>query len=181
MKKHLNKIILNLFLTMLVSACHTLDHNGFKLKPTNNNIVKMEIENTNINSNNTGIASKNIIISKKIKEKVTKKLNKPSKLLPIQKLKKIKPKKKFNPISMLKFSEAKLFKTLGKSDFVKFEGKLKNHQYYFSKCFLDVFVIKKRNIFYVDFIQIRSIKLNGMLDEDECLQDINKKFNVLKK
>ena len=179
MKKHLNKIILNLFLTMLVTACHTLEHNGFKLKPTNANIVKMEIENKNIN-NNTVTSFEKIILSKKIKENAIEKLKKPPKLLPLKRLKKNKQ-KKFNPISMLKLSEAKLFTTLGKSDFVKFEGKLKNHQYYFSKCFLDVFVIKKRNVFYVDFVQIRSIELNGMLDEDQCLQDINKKFNILKK
>ena len=82
---------------------------------------------------------------------------------------------------MLKLSESKLFKTLGKSDFVKFEGKLKNHQYYFSNCFLDVFVINKKNVFYVDYVQIRSINLNGMLNEDECLEDINKKFNIFKR
>ena len=180
MKKLPNKIILNLFLTMLVTACHTLEHNGFTLKPTNKNIVKMEVESKNINNNNTSTSPEKIILSKKIKEKVTDKLKNPSKLLPIKKLKKTKP-KKFNPISMLKLSESKLFKTLGKSDFVKFEGKLKNHQYYFSKCFLDVFVIKKRNVFYVDFVQIRSIKLNGMLNEDECLEDINKKFNIFKR
>ena len=177
MKKHPSKIILNLFLTMLVTACHTLEHNGLKLKPINEKIVQMEIENKDIN-NNTGISSEKIILSKKKKE--TEKLNKPSKLLPVKKLKENKP-KKFNLISMLKLSESKLFKMLGKGDFVKFEGKLKNHQYYFSKCFLDVFVIKKRNVFYVDFVQIRSIKLNGMLDEDECLQDIDKKFNILKR
>ena len=86
MKKHLNKIILNLFLIMLVTACHTLEHNGFKLKPTNKNIVEMDVESKNINSKNTGKASEKIITEKKIKEKVTKKLEKPAKLLPIQKL-----------------------------------------------------------------------------------------------
>ena len=180
MKKIPHNIILNLFLIMLVTACHTLEHNGFTLKPTNKNIVEMDVESKNINNNDTITSLEKIILSKKIKEKATEKLNKPSKLLPIKKLKETKP-KKFNPISMLKLSESKLFKTLGKSDFVKFEGKLKNHQYYFSKCFLDVFVIKKRNVFYVDFVQIRSIKLNGMLNEDECLEDINKKFNIIKK
>ena len=180
MKKHPTKIILNLFLTILVTACHTLEHNGLKLNPTNKNIVKMEIKNKKISNYNIGTSSERIILPKKIKEKSTKKLDEPSKLLPIKKLKKTKP-KIFNPTSMLKLSESKLFTTLGKSDFVKFEGKLKNHQYYFSKCFLDVFVIKKRNVFYVDFVQIRSIKLNGVLDEYECLQDINKKFNILKR
>jgi hypothetical protein len=180
MKKHPTKIILNLFFTILVTACHTLDHKGFKLNPTNKNIVQIEIESKKNSNYNIGTSSERIILPKKIKEKSTKKLDEPSKLLSIKKLKKTKP-KIFNPISMLKLSESKLFTTLGKSDFVKFEGKLKNHQYYFSKCFLDVFVIKKRNVFYVDFVQIRSIKLNGMLDEDECLQDINKKFNILKR
>ena len=47
MKKHPTKIILNLFLTILVTACHSLEHNGFKLNPTNKNIVKMEMKANN--------------------------------------------------------------------------------------------------------------------------------------
>ena len=140
----------------------------------------MEIENKKISNYNIDTSSERIILPKKRKEKSTKKLDEPSKLLPIKKLKKTKP-KIFNPISMLKLSESKLFTTLGKSDFVKFEGKLKNHQYYFSKCFLDVFVIKKENDYYVNFFETRPIKLNGTLKKEECLQDINTKLNITKK
>jgi hypothetical protein len=86
--------------------------------------------------------------------------------------------KKFNLTSILKLSETDLFKRLGVSDFVKFEGKLKNHQYYFSKCFLDVFVIKKENGYNVNFFEIRPIKLNGTLKKEECLQHINAKLNT---
>ena len=87
---------------------------------------------------------------------------------------------KFNLTSILKLSETDLLKRLGVSDFVKFEGKLKNHQYYFSKCFLDVFVIKKENDYYVNFFETRPIKLYGTLKKEECLQDINTKLNITK-
>ena len=174
MKKVPNKIILNLLLILLLNGCHTLQHNGFQDK-----IPKKEVKGKNIIYNNFETSSKNSKIEKEKIEEVTQKLKKNSESENLKK--NIKSKQnKFNLTSILKLSETDLFKSLGVSDFVKFEGKLKNHQYYFSKCFLDVFVIKKRNVFYVDFVQIRSIKLNGMLDEDECLQDINKKFNILK-
>ena len=175
MKKLPNKIILNLLLILLLNGCHTLQHNGFQSK-----IQKKEVKGKNIIYNNFKTSSKNSKIEKETTEEVTQKLKENSESENLKKEKKSRQ-KKFNLTSILKLSEIDLLKRLGLSDFVKFEGKLKNHQYYFSKCFLDVFVIKKRNIFYVDFIQIRSIKLNGMLNEDECLQDINKKFNVLKK
>ena len=55
-------------------------------------------------------------------------------------------------------------------------GGSKNHQFYFSKCFLDVFVLKSENVYYVNFVETRSIKLNGKLNKDECLQDIYKRL-----
>ena len=180
MKKQPSKIILNLFLIMLIGACHTLEHNGFKLKPKNENIVHKEIKDKDINYNNIVSTSEKIILSKKIRQMAPEKLKKPSKLLPIKKLKKTKL-KEFNLISILKLSELELFKELGESDFVKFEGKLKNHQYYFNKCFLDVFVLNKGNTYYVDLVQTRPITLNGTLNTEECLQDINKKISIFKK
>ena len=175
MKKLPNKIILNLLLIVLLNGCHTLQHNGFQSK-----IPKKEVKGKNIIYNNFKTSSKNSKIEKETTEEVTQKLKENSESENLKKQKKSRQ-KKFNLTSILKLSEIDLLKKLGISDFVKFEGKLKNHQYYFSKCFLDVFVIKKRNVFYVDFIQIRSIKLNGTLDEDQCLQDIDKKFNILKR
>jgi len=173
MKKVPNKIILNLLLILLLNGCHTLQHNGFQDK-----IPKKETKN--IIYNNFKTSSKNSKIEKETTEEVTQKLNKNSELENLKKQKKSRQ-EKFNLTSILKLSETDLLKRLGVSDFVKFEGKLKNHQYYFSKCFLDVFVIKKENDYYVNFFETRPIKLNGTLKKEECLQDINTKLNITKK
>ena len=161
MKKLPNKIILNLLLILLLNGCHTLQHNGFQSK-----IPKKEVKDKNIIYNNFKTSSKNSKIEKENSESENLKKEKKS----IQ--------KKFNLTSILKLSEIDLLKRLGLSDFVKFEGKLKNHQYYFSKCFLDVFVIKKENGYYVNFFETRPIKLNGTLKKEECLQHINAKLNI---
>lgn len=161
MKKLPNKIILNLLLILLLNGCHTLQHNGFQSK-----IQKKEVKGKNIIYNNFKTSSKNSKIEKENSESENLKKEKKS----IQ--------KKFNLTSILKLSEIDLLKKLGISDFVKFEGKLKNHQYYFSKCFLDVFVIKKENGYYVNFFETRPIKLNGTLKKEECLQHINAKLNI---
>ena len=71
--------------------------------------------------------------------------------------------KKFDFSLIKNLTEANLIKKLGKSDFTKQEGKLKNFQYYFSKCFLDIYLIKKNNDYYVNFIQTRPTKLNGRI------------------
>lgn len=172
MKKVPNKIILNLLLILLLNGCHTLQHNGFQDK-----IPKKETKN--IIYNNFKTSSKNSKIEKETTEEVTQKLNKNSELENLKKQKKSRQ-EKFNLTSILKLSETDLLKRLGVSDFVKFEGKLKNHQYYFSKCFLDVFVIKKENDYYVNFFETRPIKLHGTLKKEECLQDINTKLNITK-
>lgn len=161
MKKLPNKIILNLLLILLLNGCHTLQHNGFQSK-----IPKKEVKGKNIIYNNFKTSSKNSKIEKENSESENLKKQKKSR------------QKKFNLTSILKLSEIDLLKRLGLSDFVKFEGKLKNHQYYFSKCFLDVFVIKKENGYYVNFFETRPIKLNGTLKKEECLQHINAKLNI---
>jgi len=174
MKKVPNKIILNLLLILLLNGCHTLQHNDFQDK-----IPKKEVKGKNIIYNNFKTSSKNSKIEKETTEEVAQKLKKNSELENLKKQKKSRQ-KKFNLTSILKLSETDLLKRLGVSDFVKFEGKLKNHQYYFSKCFLDVFVIKKENGYYVNFFETRPIKLNGVLRKEECLQDINTKWNIIK-
>ena len=174
MKKLPNKIILNLLLILLLNGCHTLQHNGFQSK-----IQKKEVKGKNIIYKNFKTSSKNSKIEKGTTKEVTQKLKENSESENLKKEKKS-IQKKFNLTSILKLSEIDLLKRLGLSDFVKFEGKLKNHQYYFSKCFLDVFVIKKENGYYVNFFETRPIKLNGTLKKEECLQDINTKLNITK-
>ena len=172
MKKLPNKIILNLLLILLLNGCHTLQHNGFQSK-----IPKKEVKDKNIIYNNFKTSSKNSKIEKETTEEVTQKLKENSETELLKKQKKPRQ-KKFSLTSILKLSEIDLLKRLGLSDFVKFEGKLKNHQYYFSKCFLDVFVIKKENGYYVNFFETRPIKLNDTLKKEECLQHINAKLNI---
>ena len=172
MKKVPNKIILNLLLILLLNGCHTLQHNGFQDK-----IPKKETKN--IIYNNFKTSSKNSKIERGTTEEVTQKFKENSETESLKKQNKSRQ-KKFNLTSILQLSETDLLKRLGVSDFVKFEGRLKNHQYYFSKCFLDVFVIKKENDYYVNFFETRPIKLNGTLKKEECLQDINTKLNITK-
>ena len=174
MKKLTNQIILNLLLILLLSGCHTLQHNGFQSK-----IPKKEVKGKNIIYNNFKTTSKNSKIEKVTTEEVTQKLKENSESENLTKQKKSRQ-ERFNLTSILKLSETDLLKRLGISDFVKFEGKLKNHQYYFSKCFLDVFVIKKERGYYVNFFETRPIKLNGTLKKEECLQHINAKLNIIK-
>ena len=172
MKKVPNKIILNLLLILLLNGCHSLQHNGFQDK-----IPKKEVKGKNIIYNNFKTSSKNSEIEKETTEEVTQKLKENSESENLKKQKKSRQ-KEFNLTSILKLSETDLLKRLGISDFVKFEGTLKNHQYYFSKCFLDVFVIKKENGYNVKFFETRPIKLNGTLKKEECLQHINTKLNA---
>ena len=61
--------------------------------------------------------------------------------------------------------------------FIKEEGKLKNFQYYFSKCFLDIYLINKNKTYYVNMIKTRPTELNGKLVIDDCLKEIHENFN----
>ena len=108
------------------------------------------------------------IVNKEVKPKITL-------------IEKVKPKiikKKINLQFLINFSENKLYSIIGKGDFVKEEGKLKNIQYYFTKCFLDVFLIKRNNGYHVTLLQIRPILLNGSINKDKCLDEISNKLKT---
>ena len=175
-----NKILIYLFCILFISACHTLEHKDFDLKPVNNIIIKKKIDNNFINNYTSYALPKKENVSDK-KRKQTQKIIKNTSVQSIINKSKIIKIEKFNPKSILKLSEKQLFEKMGKSDFVKQEGKLKNHQYYFSNCFVDIFLIKKENNYLVDFFQRRPINLNGFIDEKNCLEDISKKIKGLKK
>ena len=157
MKKILNQIIINLSILMFLVGCHSLEHRKLFLENSNKNIVNKEVK------------PKITPTKKKAEPKIT-----PTK-------KKAEPKilnKKINLQSLINFSETELYSKIGKGDFIKKEGQLKNIQYYFSKCFLDIFLIKKNNDFLVNFLQIRSTILNGSINKDVCLDEINSKLIV---
>ena len=82
---------------------------------------------------------------------------------------------KFSLEKFINWNEEKLIKTLGKSHFVK-EGKLKNYQYYFKECFIDVFLLKKI-VYLVNYIEKRPTKLNGKINIKACFKEINKFIN----
>ena len=156
MYKFLNQIIINLSILMFLGGCHTLEHRKLFFEKNNKNIVNKEVK------------PKITAIKKEAKPKITaiKKEAKPKII-----------KKKINLQSLINFSETELYSKIGKGDFIKKEGLLKNIQYYFSKCFLDIFLMKKNNDYLVNFLQIRSATLNGSINKDVCLDEIS---NILK-
>ena len=157
MNKFLNQIIINLSILMFLGGCHTLEHRKLFFEKNNKNIVNKEVK------------PKITAIKKKAKPKITaiKKKAKPKII-----------KKKINLQSLINFSETELYSKIGKGDFIKKEGLLKNIQYYFSKCFLDIFLIKRNNDYHVNFLQIRSTILNGSINRDECLDEISSKLKT---
>ena len=113
----------------------------------------------------------------KIKNIVTKDVK--LKIIPTKKDVKLKiTQKKRNLQSLINFSETELYSKIGKGNFIKKEGQLKNIQYYFSKCFLDIFLIKKNSGYQVTFLQIRSTILNGSINKDDCLNEISSKLKT---
>ena len=179
MKKILNKIILKLCILILTTSCHTFEHENIFIET-----ARKEFQ--------ASIAKKqqsNKIDIKKIKDKKKKLIE--SHMAPIsvpkktKKVKKTALAKKFDPAKIKKFklnsiqnwTENYLIKKIGKGNFIKHEGILKNYQYYFSKCFLDVFLLQKGKIYLINHVQIRPTKLNGSINKEKCLEEIEQKLN----
>jgi len=155
MKKILYKIIINLSVFIFLGGCHNLEHRKLFLEPNNQSLV-----------------------IKAVKPKITPIEKVKPKIIAIEKVKPKVIKKKINLQFLINFSENKLYSIIGKGDFVKEEGKLKNIQYYFTKCFLDVFLIKRNNGYHVTLLQIRPILLNGSINKDKCLDEISNKLKT---
>ena len=83
----------------------------------------------------------------------------------------------FSLDNFINWNEEKLIKTLGKSHFVKEEGKLKNYQYHFKECFIDVFLLKKNRVYIVNYIEKRPTKLNGTINIKACVKEIKQIMN----
>ena len=175
MKKILYKIIINLSVFIFLGGCHNLEHRKLFLEPNNQSLVNKAVK-------------PKITPIEKVKPKITPIEKVKPKIITIEKVKpkiitieKVKPKiikKKINLQFLINFSENKLYSIIGKGDFVKEEGKLKNIQYYFTKCFLDVFLIKRNNGYHVTLLQIRPILLNGSINKDKCLDEISNKLKT---
>ena len=185
MIKNLYKILVYISLITVVTGCHTLEHKSLFL--VNNDIKtkiipkKLILEDKITNKNIPKIIlPANKTINSNIKAKiVSKKITSEDKILKHDLKLVTKTKKKIEKIDLkiLKnISEKKLYSKISKGNFIKQEGKLKNIQYYFAECFLDVFLIKRNNIYITDFIQIRSTELNSFIDKEKCLIEIASKL-----
>ena len=166
MKKILNKIIINFSILVFLGGCHTLEHRNLFLK--NKSMFNEEVKTltTQVNKEDKNLTAQ---INKEVKTLIDP-INKEIDTLII--------KKKIKLESLINFSESQLNFKVRKGDFIKKEGRLKNIQYYFSKCFLDIFLIKKNNNYHVSFFQIRSIILNGSMNKDDCLDEIGNKLGT---
>ena len=153
---------------MFLGGCHTLEHRKLFFEKNNKSIVNKEVK-LKITTIKKEDEPKITTIKKEDKLKITaiKKEDKPKII-----------KKKINLQSLINFSETELYSKIGKGDFIKKEGLLKNIQYYFSKCFLDIFLMKKNNDYLVNFLQIRSATLNGSINKDVCLDEISNKLKT---
>jgi hypothetical protein len=185
MINNLNKILVYISIITVITGCHTLEHKSLFL--VNNDIKtkiipkKLILEDKITNKNIPKIIlPANKTINSNIKAKiVSKKITSEDKILKHDLKLVTKTKKKIEKIDLkiLKnISEKKLYSKISKGNFIKQEGKLKNIQYYFAECFLDVFLIKRNNIYITDFIQIRSTELNSFIDKEKCLIEIASKL-----
>ena len=174
MKSIFIKIIFGFCIVFFINACHTFEHQN--------------IFNQNINKNsNVEVLDKKNKSSKYSVEKSTNNsemapIEMPKKTQTVQKLalqKKVEMPNtnKFSLEKFINWNEEKLVKTLGKSHFVKEEGKLKNYQYHFKECFIDVFLLKKNRVYLVNYIEKRPTKLNGTINIKACLEEINQIMN----
>ena len=174
MKSILIKIIFGFCTVIFMNACHTYKHQN------------IFIQNNNKNSNVELLDKKNktskFTVEKSINNSEMAPIEMPKQTETVQKLalqKKVE-KPNANQFSLDKFinwNEEKLIKSLGKSHFVKEEGKLKNYQYHFKECFIDVFLLKKNTVYLVNYIEKRPTKLNGRINIKACYKEINQKLN----
>ena len=174
MKSNLIKIIFGFCTVIFMNACHTYKHQN------------IFIQNINKNSNVELLDKKNktskFTVEKSTDNREMAPIKMPKQTETVQKLalKKqivIPNYEKFSLDKFINWNEEKLIKTLGKSHFVKEEGKLKNYQYHFKECFIDVFLLKKNRVYLVNYIEKRPTKLNGKINIKACYKEINQKLN----
>ena len=174
MKYCLIKIIFCICIVFFINACHTFEHQSIFTQNINrvSNVKLLDKENKDTkfsikkSENNNELAP---IDRPKQTESVKK--------LALQKKVKTPNSDKFDLERFMNWNEEKLIKTLGKSHFIKEEGKLKNYQYHFKECFIDVFLLKKNGIYNVNYIEKRPTKLNGTINIKACFEEINQILN----
>ena len=168
------KIIFCICIVFFINACHTIEHQSIFSQNINkiSNEALLGKGNKNLKFSIKRSENNNVmapIVIPKQTESVTK--------LALQKKVKIPNANKFNLERFMNWNEEKLIKTLGKSQFIKEEGKLKNYQYHFKECFIDVFLLKKNGVYEVNYIEKRPTKLNGTINIKACFEEIKQTLN----
>ena len=174
MKSILIKIIFGFCIVFSINACHTFEHQNI----FNQNISK--------NSNEEVLNKKNKSSKFTVDETTNNSEMAPIEMpkqtetvqkLALQKKVEIPNANQFSLDKFINWNEEKLIKSLGKSHFVKEEGKLKNYQYHFKECFIDVFLLKKNKVYIVNYIEKRPTKLNGTINIKACVNEIKQIMN----
>ena len=174
MKSILIKIIFGFCIVFSINACHTFEHQNI----FNQNISK----NSNVEVLNKKNKSSKFTVDESTNNSEMAPIEIPKQTETVQKLalqKKVEipNANQFSLDKFINWNEEKLIKSLGKSHFVKEEGKLKNYQYHFKECFIDVFLLKKNRVYLVNYIEKRPTKLNGTINIEACYKEINQKLN----
>ncbi len=167
------KIIFGFCTVIFMNACHTYKHQNIFIQNIDKNSNE-ELLNKNKTSKFTDKKSTNN--SEMAPIEMPKQIDTVQKLA-LQKQVEVANANKFSLEKFINWNEEKLIKTLGKSHFVKEEGKLKNYQYHFKECFIDVFLLKKNRVYLVNYIEKRPTKFNGKINIKACFEEINQKLN----
>tara|TARA_B100000282_G_scaffold204756_1_gene150262 strand:- start:30 stop:554 length:525 start_codon:yes stop_codon:yes gene_type:complete len=174
MKSILIKIIFSFCIVFFINACHTFEHQNI----FNQNLTK----NSNVEVLNKKNKFSKFAIDKSTNNSEMAPIEMPKQTETVQKLalqKKVEipNANQFSLDKFINWNEEKLIKSLGKSHFVKEEGKLKNYQYHFKECFIDVFLLKKNKVYIVNYIEKRPTKLNGTINIKACVKEIKQIMN----
>ena len=174
MESNLIKIIFGLCIVIFINGCHTFEHQNIFFQ---NNVKSLNQESIVLENNSSKKSDTNSRENDEMAPiEIPKKTEKVQKLALQKKVIAPNP-KNFNLKKFLNWNEEKLVKTLGKSDFIKEEGKLKNYQYYFKECFLDVFLLSKNENYIVNYIEARPTRLYGEININKCFKEITKIMN----
>ena len=174
MKYYLIKIIFCICIVVSINACHIPEHQYIFINDINKNANEVLLNSENKKAE--------LSVKKSIKNSEMAPINLPKKTETVQKLAlqkqvKIPNANKFTLKEFINWNEEQLIKTLGKSHFVKEEGILKNYQYHFKECFIDVFLLKKNEVYLVSYVEKRPTKLNGTINIKACLKELSQIMN----
>ena len=174
MKFFLIKIIFGICIVISINACHTFEHQNIFNQDFNKSSNGKLLDKENINLELT--------VKKSTENKKMVPIDLPKPTETVQKVtlqKKVKKPnaEKFSLDKFINWNEEKIIKKLGSSHFIKEEGRLKNYQYHFKECFIDIFLLKKNELYLVNYVEMRPTKLNGTINTKACLKEINQIVN----